>query len=71
VAGCSAAPTQQWKKAGASPQQLAQDWKECEYEAQKAPQGTYGLVGGLIGNEMRQAKLHEGCMEVRGYGRTQ
>ena len=73
----SAAPHQQWQKVGSNADRVAQDFRECNYEAEKAsaPAPAYGNVGNALGQGMvegfRTVHLREMCMEVRGYARVQ
>lgn len=75
LVGCAMKPPAAvWIKLGSDAAQVARDFKECEYEAEKAnPPGNAGpynesaaFVAGW--NEgVRFAKLRTMCMEVRGY----
>lgn len=51
-----------WTKPGASAAQVAQDERECRYEAQKHAGGAVGTALG-----MRLYELRKACMEHRGY----
>jgi hypothetical protein len=52
-------------KPGASPEQAAQDKRECAYEAAKAAAGIIHPV--MAGVE--KGRLEDQCLEVRGYRR--
>jgi hypothetical protein len=63
LAGC--APIQ-WAKSGATPEQVSQDRKRCEYEARTALAGSQMPVERAM---FREAELERLCMESKGYTR--
>lgn len=64
VLGLSGCMTQMVKP-GASPEQVAQDQRECSYEARRA---TAGIINGFQAG-WEKASLERECLEVRGYRR--
>ena len=74
AASCAQSPAhERWTRSGTTPMQVAQDLKECQYEAEKSP-GHYNTgtnIGSALGDGIsegiRGLRLTSMCMDVRGY----
>jgi hypothetical protein len=69
-AACAGANSVDWQRQNSTLVQIEQDLKECKYEAEKYTPDTRGdpIVTG-VNDGLRNVKLRDQCMEVRGYSK--